>query len=95
MGKIKYLPLGLFTFFSIKGLILGTNLEACLALIVTGAIAAFYEYKSQNKLIDEINIKLVEIKKVQEDSQKEHEALKSHVAGLKLSTQLRNTSKVI
>lgn len=95
MGKIKYLPLALFTFFSIKGLVLGTNLEACLTLIVTGSVAAFYEYKMQNTLIDEMLNKFNDLQKLQEEAKKEHESLKSHVASLKLSTQLRNTTKVI
>ena len=80
MNNIKYLPLSLFVLYSAKLLILGGSYVDAPLLLILGTVAAFYEFKSQDKKLAEMEQKLERINLLEKD----HENLKTHVSGLKL-----------
>ena len=57
--NIKHIPLVLFAIFVAKSLFTGATLADAAIMAVLGAVAGFYEYKSQEKVIEDL-------KKVQE-----------------------------
>ena len=49
MDKTKYIPLSLFVAYSLKILLTGTNIVDAVALAVIGTLAAYYEFKTDDK----------------------------------------------
>jgi hypothetical protein len=90
MDKIKYIPLTLFALFSAKCLFLGVaSYESAFALLILGLVAAYYEFKSQDRIITEFKKELDETRSHQKKLESEMEALKSYVSSIKLSNQFR------
>lgn len=90
MDKIKYIPLALFVLFSGKALISGVNsYESASGLLILGAIAAFYEFKSQEKTVTLLSDEISKQREEQKRLEKELEALKSTVSSIKLTNQFR------
>ena len=90
MDKIKYIPLALFVLFSGKSLLLGiSGYETVAGLLVLGAIASFYEFKSQ---VAEISLLKNDLSKQQDEHkklEKELNELKTSVSSIKLTNQFR------
>lgn len=90
MDNIKYIPLSLFVLFSGKALLVGvSSLESAAALLILGGIAAFYEFKSQDKALVALKKQIEEQNKLIEENKKELNEVKTHVASFKLQTQFR------
>lgn len=81
MDKIRYAPLILFGLFSTKLLILGGNLESAIVLGVLGAVASYYEFKSNDKKINDLELKINKI----EQKSNEIDEVKSSFASYKMA----------
>ena len=57
MDNTKYIPLGLFALFAGKLLILGGSYESSLILGVLASTAAYYQFKSNDKIIKDLEAK--------------------------------------
>lgn len=94
MIKTKYIPLALFVAFFIKVLILKdvSLVDSSVLLILAGA-SAFYEYKSNDKKLRELEIKVNSIKKELQDNidlnTKELKEFNSYISSLKIQQQMR------
>jgi len=101
MEVIKYIPMGLFTLFASKLLILGNiNLESCLVLLILAAVHTIYHLKLRLDSIKELDGKLYlletqvkEHKQSQEAALNEQRAqisaLRDGIAGLKVASGMR------
>ena len=95
MENIKYLPLGFFLLFCSKLMIFKGNWEDVGILITLGCISAFYEFKSNDKKISQLENKIDTYKTEYNEKLKQLEDLKTHVAGLKLSQVRMSNSRVV
>lgn len=84
MEYIKYVPLILFSAFAIKALVVGATLIDAPILLVLGAIAAFYEYKAQEKKISLLQKRCDTIDTYLTTLTKNDEEIKTYISGLKL-----------
>jgi len=90
--NIKHIPLILFGIFVMKCLFTGATLSDAAIMAVLGAVAAFYEYKSQEqaiKLMEEIQRKQAETTLA---LAKELAELKSSVSTIKIGQGMRTTN---
>lgn len=92
MDFIKFGPLALFVAAVLKGLVLGFGWVDAPILVILGAIAAFYEFKSSEKKVkllqarcDAVDIHLTTL-------YKELDVVKTHFSGLKVAAQMRSTT---
>lgn len=85
MEKIKYIPLGLFIAFCLKIAVLGPSLTESLCLLILGAVAVTYEYKSNSKEIKGLEDKLSALSTRADSKDKEIDELKSYVSSMKMS----------
>ena len=85
----KVLPLGIFCLYFIKVCLQPVTLTEAAILMILGAVAAFYEFKSTDKKI----LELEEIVKKHQDQIelrfKELDGVKNQVAGIKLSSSYK------
>lgn len=93
MDNIRYLPLALFSIFSIKVIAFGASVESSAALLVIGALSAFYEYKSQDKKLKKLEEQFKELQEIQEIKAKEVDDLRNHLLGLKFANQLKPSNR--
>lgn len=101
MEVIKYIPMGLFTLFASKLLILGNiNLESCLVLLILAAVHTIYHLKLRLDSVKELDGKLSSLeaqikehKQSQEaalnDQRTQIAALKDGITGLKVASGMR------
>ena len=80
----------MFLLYGVKVVSLGGSLEAAALLAVFGSIAAFYEFKSQDKKLQDLENKFASYEEKLALREKEHKDLMVHVQGLKLSTQMKS-----
>jgi len=93
-SAIRYLALGLFCITSFKGLYYGFTWIEIPLLAIMACLSMFYEYNSQNKKWKELSDKCNSLQKNHGDLVQNIDQLKTHVAGLKLGTQLRSSNLV-
>lgn len=89
----KYIPLGLFLLFSLKSLFVGLTYESCLGILILGSIASFFEYKVNEKRIEELSLEIKELGKKIEERSEDLNDIKTHIASVKLGSQLRSASR--
>lgn len=94
-SKVKYLPLGAFALYFLKVSLQPVTLTEAAILLILGSVAAFYEFKSTNKKILDLEAQIKNQQKLIEDKFREFEGVKSQVAGIKLASNYRtqNTNK--
>ena len=83
---IKHLPLAMFMAYFIKVSLFSVTYVEAVILLILGAAAAFFEFKSNDIKITELDAKVSLYEKQVEAKLKEIEAIKGQVAGLKLSS---------
>lgn len=94
MLKTKYVPLALFVAFFVKVLILKeiSLVESSILLILAGA-AALYEYKSNDKKLQELDLKLEATKKELQSNLDQHtkelKEFNTYISSLKVQNQMR------
>lgn len=92
-NKIKYLPLGAFALYFLKVSLQPVTLTEAAILLILGSIAAFYEFKSADKKLANLEQRLIdqekEFKALKEFYSKDIDSVKSHIASIKLSTGYR------
>lgn len=93
MKFTKYIPLGLFTLYAGKLLILGGSLESAVVLAVLAAASAFYEYKSNDKALKELQDKFKNFEEKLVEQEKSHKDMLTHLHGLKLSTSMKTVNR--
>lgn len=95
MSKTKYIPLALFMAFFIKVLLLkeASLIDSSILLILAG-IAAFYEFKSNDKKLQDLEIKLHESNKhlqaAIDQNSKELKEFNTYISGLKIQNQFKS-----
>lgn len=90
MNKLKnILPLVLFCLYFIKTLVHPTGYEDAVILTVLGSIAAFYEYKSSDIKLTNLEKNMTKLSEDIELRNKEVDSLKSAVASMKLAQGMR------
>ena len=92
MDKIKALPLVLFTIATIKMLIMGSTLTDGLSLLILAATSMYFQFHTTNAELDKIHEEMDKTKEDLKNLAKEQEAVKTHVAGLKIGQQMRNVN---
>jgi hypothetical protein len=90
---IKYIPLGLFVAFSVKGLVLGVSVQEAPVYAILALFTGYLVHRDEEKSLKQINDKLIEMDKINEQKFKEIEELRSHVSTLKLGQQVRGAVK--
>lgn len=92
MKDIKHIPLILFSISVLKTIIMGSSYQEALVLLVLGAVAGFYEYKSQDAAIQEM--KELQEKQAQATLAlaKTLDELRSGMNALKLSQGMKSNS---
>lgn len=90
--EIKHVPLTLLVLYSLKGLILGVNWELTPILLILGLISIYYEYKLNNKQLEEINKSLKENKELLEFRSREFDEIKGSLSTIKLASGFRTQS---
>jgi len=93
MKYTKYVPLGLFALYAGKLFIQGGNIESALILAVLAAASGFYEWKSQDQALTDLQskFKYFEDRLVEQD--KANKSLETHIHGLKLSTSMKQVNR--
>jgi hypothetical protein len=90
MLKLKSaLPLALFCLYFIKTLIRPSGYEDAVILTVLGSIAAFYEFKSSEVKIINLEKQMTKLNEDLELRNKEIDSIKSAVASMKLAQGMR------
>jgi hypothetical protein len=90
MLKLKSaLPLALFCLYFIKTLIRPAGYEDAVILLVLGSIAAFYEFKSSETKITNLENQMTKLGETIELRNKEVDSIKSAVASMKLAQGMR------
>ena len=89
MKFTKYIPLGLFALYAGKLLILGGSLESALILAVLASASAYYEFKSQDQALTDLQAKFKAFEDKLAEQDKAHESLKTHIHGLKIATSMK------
>lgn len=92
MDKIKHIPLFLFAVASLKLLILGADWPMAAVLLVLGGIAAFWEYKSQEKKFKDLEEILKKQNEVQIAQARVLDELRSNMSAVKIASGMRPTS---
>ena len=85
----KYAPLVLFCLYAAKLVILGGSLNDAALLAVIGSLSAFSLYKSEDKKIQEVMIRLNEMDNKLQELNKANDDLRSGVASVKIAQNLR------
>lgn len=88
-NKIKYLPLGAFALYFLKISLQPVTLTEAAILLILGTIAAFYEFKSTNKKILDLESQIQNQQKLIEEKFRDLDGVKSQVAGIKLAANYR------
>jgi len=87
--KVKYFPLGAFALYFLKISLQPVTLTEAAILLILGSIAAFYEFKSTNKKILDLESQVLNHQKLIEEKFKELDGVKSQVAGIKLASNYK------
>lgn len=85
MNKVKIIPLGTFLLYFIKVCLQPVTLTEAAILLILGVVASFYEFKSNDNKIQELEALVQNHQKLIEDKFKELDGVKNQVAGIKLS----------
>jgi peptidoglycan hydrolase CwlO-like protein len=86
---IKRLPLTVFCLYLIKCAILPASFVEAAILTVLGTMACYFEYKSNDAKLQELENNVKQVQTNLDIKAKELEALKSAVASMKLATGMR------
>lgn len=89
MKYTKFIPLGLFALYAGKLLVLGGSLESALILAVLASASAYYEFKSQDQALSDLQSKFKAFEDILQEQHKAHKSLETHVHGLKLATSMK------
>lgn len=89
MEKLKYIPLGLFSVYFLKISLQTATLSDAAILLILGSIAAFYEFKSNDKKLLELESQISEIQKTTDLKLKDLDGVKSQVASIKLANNYK------
>lgn len=89
----KNIPLGIFSLYFIKVCLQPVTLTEAAILMILGTVAAFYEFKSTDKKILELEQKVNGHQEQIEQKFKELDGVKSQVAGIKLASSYSKTSQ--
>ena len=85
----KYLPLAAFCIYFAKVTILPSSYPEAVILLILGSVAAYFEYKSNDKKIAALEEQFKAQQKDLEDKAKDIEHLKSSITSMKLSAGMR------
>jgi peptidoglycan hydrolase CwlO-like protein len=85
----KNIPLIAFGAYFVKSLILQPTLVEAAILLILGGVAGFFEYKSNDKKILDLNERLNNQQKSLDEKQKEIDSIKNSIMGIKLSGGMR------
>lgn len=85
----KSIPLVAFCLYFLKISILPSGYTEASILLILGSLAAFFEFKSNDKLVQALEDKLNQQQKELDLKSKDIESIKSHIASMKLSSSLR------
>lgn len=86
----KVLPLGIFCLYFIKVCLQPVTLTEAAILMILGTVAAFYEFKSTDKKIQELEETVKKHQEMIEFRFKDLDGVKSQVAGIKLSNSFKS-----
>jgi len=90
---IKYVPIGLFVAFCVKGLVVGVSVSEAPSLAIVALFSAYLVHRDEEKQLKAISERLSVLEKQNENKTKEMEELRSHVSTLKLGQQMRSAVK--
>lgn len=92
---LKYIPMGLFAVYFLKVCLQPVTMTEAAILLILGSVAAFYEFKSNDKKILELEAQIKNQQILIESRFKEFDGVKSQVASIKLASNYRtqNTNK--
>lgn len=88
----KNLPLLAFCLFLIKTSLQSITFTESSVLFILAAMACFFEFKSNDNKISQLENNIISIQKSLDDRAKELDTLKSSVASVKLATGIRGMS---
>jgi len=88
----KSAPLILFCLYFAKLALLAPTYTDAAILLILGATAGLFEFKSNEKKIKDLEQLLVNQQKELSKTTEEILAIKSHVASIKLATNIKSTS---
>jgi len=87
MEYLKYLPLSLFTLAVGKGLIIGFSWVDAPILLILGGIAAFYEFKSNDKKVALLQTRLDLVDKHLTEFNVKLDKVQTHSSAMSLGQQ--------
>lgn len=87
MEKLKFVPMGLFSLYTLKLIIFGASYADSAALLFVAASAVILMIKSNEEKLNQLQSDINSIKQ-------EHENMKTYVNSLKLSQTLRSGGTV-
>lgn len=86
----KIIPLGTFCLYFIKVCLQPVTLTEAAILLILGTVAAFYEFKSADQKMLDLEDKVNKHQEEIEKRFKELDGVKSQVAGIKLSNSYKS-----
>jgi peptidoglycan hydrolase CwlO-like protein len=89
MNWKKNLPLVVFCLYLVKSAILPATFVEAAILLVLGTMACYFEYKSNDAKLSELEGNVKQVQTNLDIKSKELESLKSAVASMKLATGMR------
>ena len=94
MNWKKNLPLTVFCLYLAKTIIQPATFVEASILFVLAAMVCYFEFKSDEKKINELEQKIADTQKSIDEKTKDIEILKTSVASIKLSTGMRGLGNV-
>lgn len=90
----KLIPLTTFCLYFLKIIILSPNYTDAGVLLILGVLSAFFEFKSNDGKIQELENKFNKHQREIEDKNKEIESIKTYLNSIKLSQTMRPLGNV-